>query len=236
MPDTRPIALITAHGQPSDPNPPEAALARLAAQVQDLLPEWQIRSATLSAPGRFKAELTPGVIIYPFFMARGWFVGKVLPRRIGDIPHQMACPFGLDPALPALVAAAIDHEVAQRGWTGQDYDLLLAAHGSARGPKAAEAANNFATALRPLLPLARIATGFVEQAPTIETAARGLKDRALCLPFFAQSGDHSRTDIPQSLTAASVHDAPLQVTGALPGTAALIAQALLSCRRTAEIR
>ena len=236
MPDARPIALITAHGQPSAPTPPEAALARLAAQVQDLLPKWQIRSATLSAPGRFEAELTPGTFIYPFFMARGWFVGKVLPRRIGDIPHQMACPFGLDPALPALVAAAIDYKVTERGWTGQNYDLLLAAHGSARGPKAAEAANDFATALRPLLPLARITTGFVEQAPTVETAARGLKDRALCLPFFAQSGDHSQADIPESLTAAGFPDTPLQVTGALPGTATLIAQALQSCRPTTEIR
>ena len=226
MPDTRPIALITAHGQPSDPNPPEAALARLAAQVQDLLPAWQIRSATLSAPGRFETELTSGAMIYPFFMARGWFVGKVLPRRIGDIPHQMACPFGLDPALPALVAAAIAHEVTERGWIGQDYDLLLAAHGSARGPKAAKSANDFAKALRPLLPLARVTTGFVEQAPTVETAARGLKDRAICLPFFAQSGDHSRIDIPQSLTTAGFFAPPLQVTGALPGTAALIAQAL----------
>ena len=231
MPDTRPIALITAHGQPSDPNPPEAALARLAAQVQDLLPAWQIRSATLSAPGRFETELTSGAVIYPFFMARGWFVGKVLPRRIGNIPHQMACPFGLDPALPALVATALNHEVAQRGWRDQGYDLLLAAHGSARGPKAAQAAEDFANALRPLLPEARISTGFVEQDPTIETAAKSLSTQALCLPFFAQAGDHSRSDIPQSLTAAGFRGTPLQVTGTLPGTALLIAHALQSCAR-----
>ncbi|WIY23811.1 CbiX/SirB N-terminal domain-containing protein [Parasedimentitalea psychrophila] len=244
MPDRRPIALITAHGQPSNPQPPEAALARLAAQLQDLLPEWHIRSATLSAPGRFEGELTPGAVIYPFFMARGWFAGQVLSRRIGQIPHQMACPFGLDPALPALVASALENEVAKRGWTGQDYELLLAAHGSARGPKAAEAAEDFATALRPLLPQSRITTGFVEQAPLIETAAqalrdralrdralsdRALSDRALCLPFFAQAGDHSRIDIPQSLTAAGFTDAPLPVTGALPGVAHLIARALETC-------
>ncbi|MVO16221.1 CbiX/SirB N-terminal domain-containing protein [Parasedimentitalea huanghaiensis] len=236
MPNARPIALITAHGQPSAPKSPEAALARLAARVQDLLPDWQIRSATLSTPGRFESELTPGTVIYPFFMARGWFVGKVLPSRIGDIPHQMACPFGLDPALPALVASALDHEVAQRGWTGQTYDLLLAAHGSARGPKAAEAAEVFAKVLRPLLPCARITLGFVEQDPTIEAAARILTDRALCLPFFAQAGDHSRTDVPQSLIAAGIHDTPLNVTGALPGTAALIARALQACAGAAGTR
>ena len=236
MPDRRPIALITAHGQPSAPQPPEAALARLAAQLQDLLPAWHIRAATLSAPGRIEGELTPGAVIYPFFMARGWFAGKVLSRRIGEVPHQMACPFGLDPALPALVASALEDEVTRRGWTGQSYELLLAAHGSARGPKAAQAAEDFATALRPLLPQARITTGFVEQEPLIETAARVLRDRALCLPFFAQAGDHSRIDIPQSLTAAGFTDAPLPVTGALPGVAHLIARALENCLGTRVTR
>jgi len=226
MPQTRPIALITAHGQPSQPQPPEGALARLAAQVQDLLPDWQIRSATLSTPGRFESEMTDGAVIYPFFMARGWFAGQVLPRRLRDIPHQMACPFGLDPALPALVAAAINQEVGRRGWGDLDFDLLLAAHGSARGPKAAQAANDFATALRPLLPLARISTGFIEQTPTVETAAQTLGSPALCLPFFAQSGDHSRTDIPEALNAAGFTGATLQVTGALPAVATLIAHSI----------
>ena len=228
MPETRPVALITAHGQPSSPQPPEAALARLAVQVQDRLPDWQIRSATLSTPGRFEAELSEGAVIFPFFMARGWFTSRVLPQRLGDTPHQRACPFGLDPALPALVAKAIDREISQRGWENHPFDLLLAAHGSARGPKAAEAANDFATSLRPLLPRARITTGFVEQAPTIETAARTLGDHALCLPFFAQSGDHSRTDIPVSLKAAGYTDPQLPVTGALPGVATLIANSIAS--------
>lgn len=230
MHDTRPIALITSHGQPSAPEPPESALARLALQVQELLPDWQIRSATLSAPGRFEAELEDGAVVYPFFMARGWFTGQVLPRRIGATPHHLACPFGLDPALPALVATALKNEIAHRGWHDQSYDLLLAAHGSARGPKAAEAANDFTKALRPLVPQARITTGFVEQAPTVETAARPLTDRGLCLPFFAQPGDHSRTDIPQALKAAKFDGPTLKVTGDLPGVATLIANSISTCK------
>jgi len=233
MPETRPIALITAHGQPSQPAPPEVALARLAAQVQDLLPDWNIRSATLSTPGRFEAEMADGAVVYPFFMARGWFAGQVLPRRIDTISHHMACPFGLDPALPALVAHAITLEIAQRGWTDQTFDLLLAAHGSARGPKAAQATNDFAAALRALLPQARIIPGFIEQTPTIETAAKALQHRALCLPFFAQSGDHSRNDIPHSLNAAGFRGALLPVTGALSGVPNLIANSIASCQSTA---
>lgn len=228
MPHTQPIALITAHGQPSAPEAPEAALALLAAQVQAQLPDWQIRSATLSTQGRFKKEMVEGAVVYPFFMARGWFVGEVLPKRLGATTYQLACPFGLDAALPALVADTINSEITQRGWTNQSYDLLLAAHGSARGPKAAQAANDFATALRPLLPQAQISTGFVEQPPSVEAAACSLSARALCLPFFAQSGDHSRNDIPMSLGSAGFSGHLLPVTGALPGVASLIANAIAS--------
>lgn len=173
--------------------------------------------------------MADGAVVYPFFMARGWFAGQVLPGRLRDIPHQIACPFGLDPALPALVAAAINQEVDLRGWDDLGFDLLLAAHGSARGPKAAQAATDFAAALRPLLPQARISIGFIEQTPTVETAARALASPALCLPFFAQSGDHSRTDIPKALNAAAFTGATLQVTGALPAVADLIAQSIAAC-------
>jgi len=232
MPETAPIALITAHGQPSAPRPPEAALASLASQVQKLLPNWDIRSATLSTPGRLESELSEGAVIYPFFMAQGWFAGRILPRRLGTVPHQMACPFGLDPALPALVAAAVIQHVNQRGCDDQDYDLLLAAHGSARGPKAAEAANSFASALRPLLPMGCVSTGFIEQSPSVETAAQTLRPDALCLPFFAQSGDHSRNDIPKALTAAGFTGTRLPTVGTLPDVPILIAQAIASCRPT----
>lgn len=230
MPETAQIALITAHGQPSNPRPPEAALASLARQVQRQLPSWDIRSATLSTPGRLESELSEGAVIYPFFMAQGWFAGRVLPQRLGNVQHQMACPFGLDPALPALVAAAVIQHVNQRDWGDQDYDLLLAAHGSARGAKAAEATNSFAAALRPLLPSARITTGFIEQSPHVETAAQSLGSDALCLPFFAQSGDHSRNDIPKALTTANFTGTRLPTAGTLPDVPTLIAQAIAACR------
>ena len=68
------IALLLSHGQPSDPDPAEAALALLAAQVRGHLPGWQVVSATLAKPGALDAVAggTPG-LVYPMFMAGGWF-------------------------------------------------------------------------------------------------------------------------------------------------------------------
>ncbi|UWQ73256.1 CbiX/SirB N-terminal domain-containing protein [Leisingera sp. M658] len=219
-------AVITAHGQPSDPAPAEAALAGLAAEVATHLPDWDVRSATLATPGRLEREIAENAVVYPFFMSQGWFTAKVLPDRLKGRSYRMAPPFGLDAALPALAAQAVRQTVTDQSWPLAETHLLLAAHGSARGPKAAEAADHFAAHLRPLLPGCTLSPGYVEQSPRIETAATALSVRSICLPFFAQAGDHVKQDIPQALEAAGFKGILLPVAGALPGIPALIAEAI----------
>ncbi len=225
-PATPRIAVLASHGQPSAPAAPEADLADLAAQVAGLLPEWEIRSATLSTPGRLEQQAEDGAVIYPFFMARGWFSSQVLPRRLTGLTYQSACPFGLDPDLPQLVANAIHAEIHRQSDQLAETSLLLAAHGSARGPKAAEAAQRFAAELAKVIPLRRIRCGYVEQSPWISTAADDIPNPSICLPFFAQNGDHVQQDIPDALTQARFAGQVMPVVGALPGVAQLIAAAL----------
>lgn len=219
-------AIIVAHGQPSAPEPPEKALHDLAKAVSAELAEWQVRSATLASPGKLESVMEDGAVIYPFFMSRGWFTSKVLPDRLKGREYKMACPFGLDPTLPELAAKAVVHAQQTAGWSAEPIHLLLAAHGSARGPKAAEAAEAFVARLADFLPKARIAPAYVEQAPGIEDTARSLPPRTLCLPFFAQNGDHVREDIPEALTAAGFTGQLMPVLGALPDTPGLIARAI----------
>lgn len=219
-------AVITAHGQPSAPVPAEADLAKLAAEVAAFLPGWDIRSATLATPGRLEEVTEDGAVVYPFFMSQGYFTAKVLPARLEGVNCRLAAPFGLDAALPPLAAQAVHHAARAQGWGPDGFHLLLAAHGSARGPKAAEAAEAFAAGLRPLLPGCTVSPGYVEQDPRIETVAGPLPARALCLPFFAQAGDHVKDDIPAALQAARFDGPVLPVTGALPGVPSLIAEAI----------
>jgi sirohydrochlorin ferrochelatase len=221
------IAILTSHGQPSAPPPPEIHLAAVAAAVQDHLPDWEVRSATLSSKGFLEAAMREdGAVIYPFFMARGWFTGKVLPGRLKGWRYRMATPFGLDPALPALTVAAIRSALHARGWQVAESEVLLAAHGSARGPKAAEAAEAFASTLRAQMPELRLTTGFVEETPFVAEAARNCGAQSLCLPFFAQTGAHVREDIPAALAEARFKGDLLPVLGALPGVAKLMADAI----------
>ncbi|MEP4038301.1 CbiX/SirB N-terminal domain-containing protein [Pseudophaeobacter sp.] len=221
-------AVLTAHGQPSAPEGQEKALARLAQQVSDLLPGWEIRSATLSSPGRLEQVMQDGALVYPFFMASGWFTSQVLPKRLQGFRYDQLPAFGLDPALPLFTADLLKQAFQPQPSSRVDKPaLLLAAHGSARGPKAAEATERFAQVLRPLLPDQDVVTGYIEQAPRIADAAQKLPTGSLCLPFFAQSGNHVTSDLPSALREANFTGETLPTLGSQRGIARLISQALL---------
>ncbi|TDE40995.1 CbiX/SirB N-terminal domain-containing protein [Antarcticimicrobium sediminis] len=230
MADDTPLnAILVAHGQPSEPAPAEAALAALAAQVQ-VLAQASVGAATLAAPGALEAaleRLAPEGVIYPFFMADGFFVRKTLLARLGGHPARVLPPLGRDPGLPVLAAAHLATECAARGWGAAQVSLLIAAHGSARGPRAAAAARDFGTALAALWSGAAPGFGFVEEAPFLADAARGLPQRSLCLPFFAAAGGHYREDVPQALASAAFPGALLPPLGQHRDVPALIARALV---------
>ncbi|MCK0140487.1 CbiX/SirB N-terminal domain-containing protein [Aliiroseovarius sp. F47248L] len=218
-------ALIVSHGQPSSPDPAEAALAAYVAQVQVHVPDLRLGSATLAKPGSLDAlleRMAPGAVIYPLFMSDGWFVRTCLAGRVGDAPFAVMTPFGMDPDLPDLAASGLRAE----GWADGD-PLLLVAHGSGSGRPAPErATDDFAKALATALGGANISVGFLEQSPTIPEVAKGLPDNVLCLPFFAMEGDHVREDVHEELGECAFKGRVLPVISQLPGVDAMVARAI----------
>lgn len=225
-----PRALIIAHGQPSDPAPPEAAMARLARQVQRHLTGWRVHCATLAVPGRIEATLArlpEGVLVYPFFMSDGWFVRKALPDRLASAGAvTLAAPFGLDPGLPILAAGMIRRAMAHYRLPGEHARIVLSAHGSGRGPNAARAAHGFADKLEYLLPGVTVTAGFIEQAPFVCDVARQTGGPAISLPFLANNGDHYQRDILQALEQARFAGVLLPVLGTHRHVPGLIARTL----------
>ncbi|NBO20889.1 MAG: cobalamin biosynthesis protein CbiX, partial [Rhodobacteraceae bacterium] len=138
-------ALIVAHGQPSDPTPAEAELACLAHGVQSALGAgWRVLYATLAAPdalARAVADAPQGGIVYPLFMADGWFTKTHLPERLaqaqaganqGAAVWHHAPPFGLDPRVQDLTLSLALEAAGAAGRAPQKMSILLAAHGSSR--------------------------------------------------------------------------------------------------------
>ena len=230
-------ALIVAHGQPSDPGPPEAETAALAARVAEFLPGWRVRGVTLAMPGALDAALAEAAgppVIYPLFMSDGWFTATELPRRLAGRAGKVLRPLGLDPALPGLAAREIAERAAARGWPPASLTLVIAAHGSGRSGNAARATRDFAQRLERLIPLADLRVGFVEQSPSIAEAAAGAGPHAICLPFFAARRGHVLEDVPQALSSAGFLGDLAEPIGTHPRIPEMIAESIRSACVPAE--
>lgn len=217
---------LVAHGQPGNPEPQERALHALAAQVALLLPGHQIRAATLAMPGALAASCDNDSVIYPMFMAEGWFTRDMLPRKLAEAgaPHaHILRPFGANPTLPGLILAKTHEAAAAQGWQMRDTTLLLAAHGSARSQASFTITNQIARQISPHL--GRTITGFVEQSPYIADAAQNLT-RAICLPLFATEADHVTHDLPEALDKAGFDGLRLPPIGCAPEVPQMIAASI----------
>lgn len=231
-------ALIVAHGQPSVPVPPELWLQGFAAAVNKHLPDWHIRAATLAMPNALERQVTEipsDSPIFPMFMADGFFVGRMLPKRLNGAPLTILPPLGFHPDLPDIAADGVKEALSQRGWNESESHLLLAAHGSAKGPKAAESAYAFRDALSKRFESLPITVGFVEETPFMADAAKDVPSQTLCLPFFALEGNHCREDIPEAFEDAQYLGDLLPPLGTWDETAKMVAQTLESTATTTDL-
>ncbi|MCU0816884.1 MAG: cobalamin biosynthesis protein CbiX [Cypionkella sp.] len=223
---TAPAALIVAHGQPSDPGPAAAEIAALAARVAACLPGWRVASATLAEEGALAAQvaaLGPEGLVYPLFMAGGWFTRVNLPARLaeaGGAGWRVLAPFGTDAGVQDLAET-----LAREAGLGPGGELLLAAHGSFRSPAPAEVAEAVAARIGRALGLARAEAAFIDQSPRL-AEVRGFGPGAVCLPFFAARGGHVIDDLPEALGAAGFAGRILPPLGLDPRVPGLIAGAL----------
>lgn len=221
-------ALIITHGQPSEPDMAEAALAAVAAKVGAMLPAWRVGSATLAADGRLAdviRDLGPTGLVFPMFMACGWFTGTHLPKRLAEAGGRgwhLTVPLGCNPAIQGLAAALVHAAlIAPAG----DTDLILAAHGSGRSDAPSVIAHALARTIGRSLGLRRSVAAFIDQSPRLADLA-GFDRNAICLPYFAADGGHVQHDIPQALAAAGFAGQLLPPLGADARVPAMIAQTL----------
>ena len=212
--------LIVAHGQPSDPGPAEAALARVAAAVE--LPGWRVGSATLAAPGALAAalaDLGPDGVVFPMFMAGGWFTRVHLPGQLaaaGAVGWRVLEPFGCLEAVQELAVQLIAESGADAA--------IVAAHGSFKSPVPAAIAGRVAGMVA-ARGLGRVAAGFIDQEPRLAGLV-GFGPGSVCLPFFAAEGGHVTDDIPAALAEAGFQGRLLPALGLDARVPGIIADAV----------
>jgi sirohydrochlorin ferrochelatase len=219
-------ALIVAHGQPSAPRPAGAALEALAAKVEARLPGWLVAAATLAEEGAIARAVAglPGGVVFPMFMAGGWFTRVQIPRRLAEAGAEgwtVLEPFGCDPSVHDL-CVTLAREAG-------DSRVILAAHGSFKSSAPSDIAHHVAARIAAGTG-AEVAAGFIDQEPQLAS----LTGRAgVCLPFFAAEGGHVSEDIPAALAEAGFTGRilpPVGLDARVPGIiAAAIARGVPVC-------
>lgn len=223
-------AVIVAHGQPSAPEAAEDWLAGLAARVGAHLPGWRVGAATLAAEGALaraleRSEAGRQGVVFPLFMAGGWFTRVHLPKRLAEAGAdgwRVLEPLGCGPGVQDLA-------LEQLRAAGPLDSVILAAHGSAKSPVPAAIARRLAERIGRDLGIARVDAAFIDQSPRIaETQGHG--PGAVCLPFFAAEGGHVTDDLPAQLAEAGFRGRLLPALGLHPDLPRVIAHAIAAGR------
>jgi len=221
--------LIVSHGSPSDPDPQETFVQGLARSVAALTGA-QVVGATLAKKGALEAAIDglSRPLIFPHFMADGWFVSDNLPKRLagtGMTHWDIAAPLGLMHDLPGLATVRLQAALAENDIPAGKATVVVAAHGSPSDPRPARATEGFARALRQHGKFRTVRVGYVDEEPSIEDAAT-VAGPSILLPFFAARAGHVLMDLPEALTAANFKGIALQPIGTWPEIPALIAETL----------
>lgn len=224
-------AIVIALGQPSAPIAHDAVMHAMAREVGALLPGWDVRGATLESPQSLAAAADGQVqpLVYPLFMAHGFFLEQVLPKRLKRLVPgaEILPPFGDHPRLSDLVADILLEAAQAHGYAVEATAVLLAAHGSGKFPASRQATERLVADLASRTRFRTIVAGYLEEAPFIHEAARDL-GQAICLPVFALAASHVVTDVPDGLGQGGFAGVTLPPLGLHAKVPALIAAALES--------
>ena len=232
--------VLVAFGSLSDAEALEEAVQDLTTDVAAELPDWTLRGATLGAEGAIARAfdgLSPEASVFPLMMSDGWLMRRVLPDALkaagrGDTP--VLTPLGLMPAFRDHCADMIRVGVAENGHPAEATSVVLAAHGSARGPRPAACTRALAEELARVTGVRAVVPGYLEEAPFLADALRDAPEPAICLPCFATNAWHVTGDVPQAVREACFTGLVLPAAGTVTGVEAIIARDLIAAHGAAR--
>ena len=232
----RAAAVIVAHGERGGAFS-NAIVKGHATQAAAVLPDVAVAAGVLSGEPPFEEALadvaarTSGpILLYPFFMAPGYFVNVKIPKRLADAGVASRCRvlpvLGLEGPLPVVIRDHAMRASAETGAAPAACRLLLVGHGSKVARASAEATEAVAACLRELGGFASVATAFLEEAPFLDDVIVADARPTVVVGFFNGDGLHAAEDVPQAVAS---FEGPIAYTGpvgAFPEVSTLIARSI----------
>jgi sirohydrochlorin ferrochelatase len=231
--------LLAAHGERGEAGGEEGANAsvfRLADELRARGVAAEVRCGFIKGQPTVGDALTPfaapEIVVYPLFLADGYFTRARLPELIGaaDVacPVTVLPPLGVDPALPGVVMERANRIGEARELAAAETWLVLVAHGSARHASSRRAADDLARGIAGRGRFAGVTAAFLEEAPLVDDVLRTVPGPALVAGLFAGEGLHGREDLDRLIAGADRTDlVPVGNVGAWPEVADLVAAAVL---------
>jgi sirohydrochlorin cobaltochelatase len=171
------------------------------------------------------------ILVYPLFMAAGYFTNKVLPERISSASLGPACsmlpPLGLDPALPQMMLDCAVATARGAGLVPAHARLLVVGHGSAGARASAKSTERAACWLRKTQTFAYTEAAFLEEEPFLRSRLGGAHPSTVVIGFFSGDGLHAAEDVPGAIRKADADAVYAGSVGRLPRVADLIQSAAL---------
>lgn len=149
----------------------------------------------------------PDVLVYPLFLADGYFSRVRLPRLIAAAqaaspkPRRVRVlpPLGLDPALADVVAATARRMAGEIGIACDAATLVLVAHGTPRHKASRQAAETLARRLETRALFRGVRAAFLEEPPSLAEVIAGVGGPVLVVGLLAGEGLHGGVDVPHIL-------------------------------------
>jgi sirohydrochlorin ferrochelatase len=202
--------LLAAHGERRDGAGNEG-VARLAGDLaaRDLAAEIGV-GFIKGVPGiaeTLRAFASRDVLVYPLFLADGYFNRVRLPQLIAAAQTPPATPrrirvlppLGLDPVLVDIIAARAEAAAVGAGSAAGPVTLVLLAHGTPRDPASRQATQAMAGQLAGTGRFAAIRSAFLEEPPSLADVLADIAGPAMVVGLFAGEGLHGGGDVPQLL-------------------------------------
>lgn len=172
------------------------------------------------------------ILVYPFFMADGYFSRQVVPRRIRAAGLDARCrvlqPLGLDPGLPELILAEALATAAGAGLDPAASRLLLVGHGSKGARASIRATEEVAARVAIGGRFQSVETAFLEEPPFLDDMLVGRRPPTVVVGFFSGDGLHAAEDVPEAIAAMAANAVYTGAIGSKPGIDNLIVAAVLA--------
>jgi len=174
------------------------------------------------------------VIVYPFFLADGYFTRVALPQLIDkakadDSAHAITVlsPLGLEPALVDVIADEAVAAAHVRRISPQEMTAVLLAHGSTKDGASRIAAGQLADRLRECQRFRDTRVALLEEPPSLADAIADVKGPIVVVGLFAGEGMHGASDAKRLVAELARKDVVLiGPVGLFAGIAAVIAAAV----------